>query len=31
MSVMKHEGSLVKKVPIVLDTFLKGVGRDGAF
>jgi len=30
MSVMKPEGSLVKKVPVVLDTFLKGVGRDGA-
>ncbi|MCX5835114.1 MAG: TetR/AcrR family transcriptional regulator [Deltaproteobacteria bacterium] len=30
MSVMKPEGSLMKKVPIVLDMFLKGVGRDGA-
>jgi AcrR family transcriptional regulator len=30
MSVMKPEGSLMKKVPIVLDTFLKGVGKDGA-
>lgn len=30
MSVMKPEGSLVKKVPIVLDTFLRGVGRDDA-
>jgi len=31
MYVMKPEGSLLKKVPMVLDTFLKGVGRDGAF
>ncbi len=28
MSVMKPEGSLMKKVPVVLDTFLRGVGRD---
>jgi TetR/AcrR family transcriptional regulator len=30
MCVMKPNGSLIKKVPIVLDTFLKGVGRDDA-
>jgi AcrR family transcriptional regulator len=30
MYVMKPEGSLLKKVPVVLDTFLKGVGRDDA-
>ena len=29
MAVMKPEGSLMKKVSIVLDTFLKGVGRGG--
>lgn len=30
MYVMKPEGSLMKKVPLVLDTFMKGVGKDGA-
>ncbi len=30
ISVMKPEGSLMKKVPVVLDTFLRGVGRDDA-